>query len=159
MEYKNMTETNKNFVVQTFGMLGVIGSLIFVGLELQQAQRVAIAGQQQARSALVVDIISNLTVTGIDFQSVYLEEKLDYEFSRNEVGLRNVIHTVWGLYENDFYQHEQGLMDESTWLARKRGIEKLYTMCQGWKAYQYRRFAFSKKFRDVVESFQSTCKG
>ena len=67
MEYKSMNATNKNFAVQTFGMLGVIGSLIFVGLELQQAQRVAIAGQQQARSALVVDIISNLTVTGIDF--------------------------------------------------------------------------------------------
>ena len=152
-----MDKANTNFGVQLLGVLGVIGSLIFVGLELQQTQRVAIAGQQQARSALVVDIISNLTVTGIDFQSVYLESKLEYELSRNEVALRNMIHTVWGLYENDFYQHAQDLMDESTWSARKRGIEKLYTMCEGWKAYQYRRFAFSKEFRNVVESFQSKC--
>ena len=152
-----MDKANTSFAVQMLSVLGVIGSLIFVGLELQQTQRVAIAGQQQARSALVVDIISNLTVTGIDFQSVYLESKLEYELSRNEVGLRNMIHTVWGLYENDFYQHAQGLMDESTWAARKRGIEKLYTMCEGWKAYQYRKFAFSKEFRNVVESFQSKC--
>ncbi len=146
-----------NFAIQLLGVLGVIGSLTFVGLELQQTQRVAIAGQQQARSALVIDILSNLTVTGIDFQSVYLEGKLNYELSKNEVGLRNMIHTVWGLYENDFYQHGQGLMDESTWSARKRGIEKLYTMCAGWKAYQHRKFAFSKEFRDVVESFPSVC--
>ena len=152
-----MDKANTSFAVQLLSVLGVIGSLIFVGLELQQTQRVAIAGQQQARSALVVDILSNLTVTGIDFQSIYLESKLDYELSRNEVGLRNMIHTVWGLYENDFYQHAQGLMDESTWSARKRGIKKLYTMCQGWNAYQYRKFAFSKEFRDVVESFQSKC--
>ena len=152
-----MDKANTSFGVQLLGVLGVIGSLIFVGLELQQTQRVAIAGQQQARSALVVDILSNLTVTGIDFQSVYFESKLEYELSRNEVALRNMIHTVWGLYENDFYQHAQGLMDGSTWSARKRGIEKLYTMCQGWKAYQYRKFAFSKEFRNVVESLQSEC--
>ena len=83
-----------NFAIQLLGVLGVIGSLTFVGLELQQTQRVAIAGQQQARSALVIDILSNLTVTGIDFQSVYLEGKLNYELSKNEVGLRNMIHTV-----------------------------------------------------------------
>ena len=74
-----MDKANTSFAVQLLSVLGVIGSLIFVGLELQQTQRVAIAGQQQARSALVVDIISNLTVTGIDFQSVYLESKLEYE--------------------------------------------------------------------------------
>ena len=34
------------------GTIGVIGSLIFVGLELQQSQRIALAGQQQARTEL-----------------------------------------------------------------------------------------------------------
>ena len=32
------------------GVLSVVGSLIFVGLELRQSQRIALAGQVQART-------------------------------------------------------------------------------------------------------------
>jgi hypothetical protein len=41
------------------GTIGVIGSLIFVGLELQQSQRIALAGQQQARTELNSSRLSN----------------------------------------------------------------------------------------------------
>lgn len=37
-------------------MLGVLGGLIFVGLEMQQSQRIAIAGQIQARNQMLLDI-------------------------------------------------------------------------------------------------------
>ena len=44
--------------IQLFGMLGVIGGLIFVGLEMQQTQRIAIASQVQARNdALMVFLL------------------------------------------------------------------------------------------------------
>ena len=36
--------------IQLLGMLGVLGGLVFVGLEMQQSQRIAIAGQIQARN-------------------------------------------------------------------------------------------------------------
>ena len=35
--------------VQLLGMLGVLGGLVFVGLEMQQTQRIAIAAAQEAR--------------------------------------------------------------------------------------------------------------
>ena len=34
-------------LIQGLGMVGIIGSLIFVGLEMQQSQRIAVASQQQ----------------------------------------------------------------------------------------------------------------
>ena len=37
---------------QIIGVIGIISSLIFVGLELRQTQKIAIAGQQQARTIL-----------------------------------------------------------------------------------------------------------
>jgi len=37
---------------QIVGVIGLIASLIFVGLELRQTQKIAIAGQQQARTIL-----------------------------------------------------------------------------------------------------------
>ena len=36
-------------LIQLLGMIGIIGSLIFVGLEMQQTQRIAIASAQEAR--------------------------------------------------------------------------------------------------------------
>ena len=41
--------------VQLLGMLGVLGGLVFVGLEMQQSQRIAIAGQIQARNQMLLD--------------------------------------------------------------------------------------------------------
>ena len=39
-------------LIQLLGMLGVLGGLVFVGLEMQQSQRIAMAGQQQERTAI-----------------------------------------------------------------------------------------------------------
>ena len=41
--------------IQLLGMLGVLGGLVFVGLEMQQSQRIAIAGQLQARSDAIMN--------------------------------------------------------------------------------------------------------
>ena len=38
--------------IQGLGMVGIIGSLIFVGLEMQQSQRIAVASQQQEEQRL-----------------------------------------------------------------------------------------------------------
>ena len=36
--------------VQLLGMVGVLGGLVFVGLEMQQSQKIALAAQQQSRT-------------------------------------------------------------------------------------------------------------
>ena len=38
--------------IQLVGMLGVLGGLVFVGLEMRQSQLIAIGAQQQARAEL-----------------------------------------------------------------------------------------------------------
>ena len=38
--------------IQLLGMLSVVAGLVFVGLEMQQTQRIALANQQQARTEL-----------------------------------------------------------------------------------------------------------
>ena len=43
--------------IQLLGMLGVLGGLIFVGLEMQQSQRIAIAGQIQARNDVLMSFL------------------------------------------------------------------------------------------------------
>lgn len=143
--------------IQLIGMLSVLAGLVFVGLEMRQSQSIAIAGQQQARSALGNDIISQYSEMRIDFQSVYWESNTEYELSIEEIGQRNGAHSGWLLYENDFYQYRQGLMDEETWLAKLKGIEGLYNTCAVRVVFDYREPVFSEEFRNITESFVDEC--
>ena len=40
-----MKKVDFNSLTQLLGMIGIIGSLLFVGLEMRQSQRIALAGQ------------------------------------------------------------------------------------------------------------------
>ena len=41
--------------IQLIGMLGILGGLVFVGLEMKQSQIIAIGGQIQARNDAIMD--------------------------------------------------------------------------------------------------------
>ena len=61
--------------IQLLGMLGVIGGLVFVGLEMRQAQTIAIAGQVQQRAAMQSDLFSAITERGEDIGKVFLNQE------------------------------------------------------------------------------------
>ena len=54
-------------LIQLLGMVWIIGSLIFVDLEMQQSQRIAVASQQQERAAITVDMINAFYEVDVDF--------------------------------------------------------------------------------------------
>ena len=62
--------------IQLFGMLSVVAGLIFVGLQMTQTQRIALASQQQARAGILSDMVLGLTEADVDFQSVFWERNL-----------------------------------------------------------------------------------
>ena len=47
----NIKTVSLDVWVQLIGMMGLLGGLVFVGMEMQQSQRIALAGQQQERAA------------------------------------------------------------------------------------------------------------
>ena len=44
-------------IINVIGILGVIGSLIFVGAQMEQSQKIALAAQQQAKTEVLIEII------------------------------------------------------------------------------------------------------
>ena len=152
-----MGKINNNTVVQLIGMLGIISSLIFVGLEMRQTQKIAIAGQQQARSALGNTVILSMNDIGVDVQSVYFEGKSRTDLSLEQIALRNTSHIAWFLYENDFYQYEQGLMDDETWEAKVVAMKALYNNCSVRTIVMTRKPTFSKPLKDLIETFPDRC--
>ena len=56
--------------VQLLGMVGVLGGLVFVGLEMRQSQLIAVAGQQQARANMYVNRYLTFIEAGLDYYNV-----------------------------------------------------------------------------------------
>ena len=47
-------------VANFLGVLGIIGSLVFVALELRQSQKIALAAQQQARTEVFTNVVNSV---------------------------------------------------------------------------------------------------
>ena len=98
-------------LIQTLGMVGIIGSLIFVGLEMRQSQRIAQAGQNQERMGAAGDMVNTLNEVVADFQSLVFENNTNYKdyLSEEEIIQRNLLHIFLFTYENDHFQYYEVL--------------------------------------------------
>ena len=65
--------------IQLLGMTGVLGGLVFVGLEMQQTQRIAIAGQVQARAEMQVNRLLTGLEGNLDANRLFSIGTFDYE--------------------------------------------------------------------------------
>ena len=152
----SMSKLNDFF--QAIGVIGLIASLIFVGLELKQNQKIALAKTQQERNNTIRLQIMNFTSAGLDWQSNAIENKTNYEFSLKETARRNAYHEAWFLYENDFFQYEQGLVSEKVWQAKLSAFSYWYNMCEMRSLYEIRSKWMPAAFRELIASFPDECK-
>ena len=152
-----MKKVNFDAWVQPIGMISIVASLIFVGMQMWQSQQIALAGQQQARAATNIAVLSSLIESGIEQQLVFWEENFNYELSKEEIAFRNQLQSIWFLYGNDYYQYRQGVMDESTWSAKLVGIQIKYGKCRGRVIYNRRAPMFAEEFWSIIDSFPDEC--
>ena len=126
-----MKKVSLDVWIQLLGMLSVLAGLVFVGLEMGQSQRIALAAQQQERASLVTEIIGTFSETNppISFLD-FLNENLDVSNQNNRAVAETYIYRMWMVYENDYLQYELGLMDEDIWLAKLAAMRNVYSRCQ-----------------------------
>ena len=108
--------------IQLSGMIGLLGGLIFVGLEMQQNQRIALAAQQTARVELFSNMVNSLTESGANYRPFSTTEE---EFDPQ----RNVAHQLLWIFENDYLQYSLGLMDEGIWQSKLRVMLGNFSRC------------------------------
>ena len=68
-----MKKVDINALIQLLGMVGIIGSLIFVGLEMRQSQRIALAAQQQSRTQVWTDLFNTFTEAGVSYDEISMK--------------------------------------------------------------------------------------
>ena len=96
-------------------MLSVVLGLLFVGAEMRQSHKIAIATQEQARSEQVTDQLLAL-MDGAWRDTYQIINKSYSELSEEQKYLRRVL-SNWAtqMQQNTLYQYNQGFISESEW--------------------------------------------
>ena len=107
--------------IQLLGMLGVLGGLVFVGLEMQQSQTIAIAGQIQARNQASMDFALTLLSAedriSREVNAMGIMPDIDPEtLTPEQLEVRALI-MRWqrDSLQNAFQQYQLGLLPEDVW--------------------------------------------
>ena len=116
-------------IINVIGILGVIGSLIFVGAQMEQSQKIALAAQQQARTEVLVEIIGGFDEGDSSFVE-YIYGIVNGTYSEDTTTVRDAVWQFWMLFENDFLQYKLGLMDPGIWDAKLNAMLAVYNSCK-----------------------------
>ena len=111
-------------IANFLGVIGIIGSLLFVGLELRQSHRIALADQIQSRNAM----LSNFIIAPLNGSATALrmwgEQGNDLTEEERLVRSQITRHRILTL-TNAWQQYELGLLSLEAWQqaeSRARGI-------------------------------------
>jgi len=122
--------------VQLFGMIALLGGLVFVGLEMQQSQRIAIAGQVQARndslmSYIMVPLEGNTVALQFFDLSQVSEGNEIIDFSNEEERLvyDQIIRFRVVSLQNAWQQYNLGMIPEDTFEYTSDLIMRMYNNC------------------------------
>ncbi|HCP41405.1 MAG TPA: hypothetical protein DIT65_06385 [Cryomorphaceae bacterium] len=146
--------------IQLLGMVGLLGGLVFVGAELRQTQRIALAEQQQSRTEVFIDMLNTMSETDVSFHRF----QRDGLYRGSEVTVENFLHQLWWIHENDYLQYSLNLMDNGVWQSKLRAIESLYNgngeenVCPLAKqVWSIRRNIINPELVSLVEAMPSKC--
>ena len=153
----NMKNISLDVLMQLLGMLGVLGGLIFVGLEMRQSQQIALAGQMQSRAEQITDYNLAFLETA-DPDDLYAIAYEDYSQLTEKQKWLSDIQGRWQLQmqQTSVWMYQQGFLSEDRWLPTKIRIQQLYDNCE-------RRHLFSAAletaFQNFLNSIPDNCDG
>ena len=144
--------------IQLLGMVGLLGGLVFVGLEMQQSQRIALADTEQQRAIAQQQNFWAFLESGYDLDKVFRTQNVD-ELSSGEITARRTNHHIqWYIAESDFAQYRNGLMTDEVYEAKERNIERLMSHCDLQDITYFRFQYFAPGFLEQIEKFGDPCK-
>ena len=152
-----MRKASLDVCIQFIGLLSVVAGLLFVGMEMKQTQRIALASETSNRMYLVlIQTINSSSETGVDWTKMVFG---DYsELSESEkIAKRNNVAMGWLVAENDFSLFKLGLMSEEVMEVNEGLLSLYYNQCDVRDIYEVRRHLMDVEFVQIVESQSDPC--
>jgi len=152
-----MRKASLDVCIQFIGLLSVVAGLLFVGMEMRQTQRIALASETSNRMyQVLIQTINSSSETGVDWTKMVFG---DYsELSESEkIAKRNNVAMGWLVAENDFSLFKLGLMSEEVMEVNEGLLSLYYNQCDVRDIYEARRHLMDVEFVQIVESQSNPC--
>ena len=142
--------------LQIVGMAGIIGSLIFVGLQLKQSQDIAVSNQYQARLDSVLAAKGNMLQSDAFIAVMRKVERGESLGSVDFSILDLAVSQMFDNWESNHFQYVNGYVDEEHWQANVREIDQLldgFYVSEYWeKNHQSYRGSFAVVVNSLIEN-------
>lgn len=146
-----MNSQKLNDWLQIVGLFGVIGSLIFVGLQLRQTQAIALSETYQNRTA--TSVVANVGLmsspAALSGVSKIYRNEFDQLTMPEAVALEQLIGNSLTMLENNQLQLHQGFLSEEHWQRNMDELNCILTVPL------FREIATGWDFRDSFEQVVS----
>ncbi len=141
-------------VFDTAGILAIVVSLVFVGLQLRQSQEIAIAAQYQARAQAAQSMYMSLQESGTSLVGrKRIAEMTPFERYTAE----NVNRWAWTQSDNLYFQYHAGFLDEESLEGMKYRVERVFRACDRRYIWEEMRNFLRPSFVNYVESLTDPC--
>ena len=117
-----MDMTKINEWLQLVGFFGIIASLVFVGLEMQQSRRIAIADIYQQRAEMIIQVNSIDLTSEILYEARSKLEAGDTLTNTEQELLDDSWNPSLNYQENNHFQYQLGLLSEEQWLSTRNNM-------------------------------------
>jgi hypothetical protein len=151
-----MAATRWHDWAQVAGIFALVGSLIFVGLQMQQTQEIALAEQYQARAEAAQAMMLAQMETG---ESIFMFAGTPREeWSPKQQAIESLTTSwAWTQFDNHFYQYQAGFLDNDAWDGMQRRIKFHYDICGSRRIWKFQRRFLRPSFVAHVEALEDVC--
>ena len=138
------------------GGIAVIVSLIYVGVQIRRNTKIGLSQTNQAAHESLANV--SLEVAKNRELAVFLRKGLttfEQLTDDEEFQFLLLMVTVFRRFENIFYQHKKGLLEDDLWEGYRQS-NLIYFFTDGGQAFwKQRQHTFSENYRDFLESVSS----
>ena len=151
-----MDSAKLNDWMQVIGIFALVASLMFVGLQMKQAQEIALSQTFQLRTDSTMEMLLSAGENPL-FVSAFSKAMAGNSESLNEVEqvtLQQYAIAMLYLTENLHYQYVNGFVTEDRWLS---GLSRMEEMINGSvpipvrESFERNPFAYSGEYRKEIE--------
>lgn len=139
--------------LEVIGIFGVIASLIFVGLQMRQSQKIAMSSVNLQRTDTVVQMLSDMATDPTwrsvwhkrisdDFDSWTADESASYLFFSLAQAYR---------YQDSYWQYNQGFTTEDRWRIERAALKLSLTESPPFRALMEDSYFWTDAFNLEVE--------
>ena len=120
-----MNTEKLNDWLQIVGIFAVVASLLFVGLQLQQTQDIALSQASQARTAMSIETLISTTANSYYISAVAKGRsgRREDQTLEEQVTMSQYAIAVLMSHEDQYFQYSNGFLTEERWQAARAALK------------------------------------